>query len=110
MKFPDDPNSKPEAGWGPFKMKYLYMLLRRKDPYQPFVEWHDSVTTKGSKAQEAGISADRVQEAGEDQLRVLEKDLPKEWKNMRWLAHKIRRIYHQVTEKTRYWFYEGPKK
>lgn len=106
---PDDSNEEPAAGYRWLNLKWFYKLLRKKDPYQSSVEWHDSATLKGSSQERAGISADRVQDAFEEQNRELDRNPDPEWKNWPWLRRRIRRVYDQVTYRTRKIFYDGPK-
>lgn len=63
--FPDDPEEKARPGWGPFKFDWLLGFL------QPFVEWHDRVTKRGSYAQKIKIPSTKINEYTQKQIEVL---------------------------------------
>lgn len=65
---PEDPETK--AGWGIFNFDWLMK------PYREAVEWHDRVTTKGSTAQQMGITNERINAAWKDMLEEMCRTTP----------------------------------
>ena len=94
--FPDDPEQKPRPGWGPFKFDWLLGWA------QPFVEWHDKVTTINSNAQKLGIPVSKIDEYTRIQLETLA-DKPRNGfqKRMAWAVGFF-------LSKVNRFFYEGP--